>query len=126
MEIAKEKTLLSNAEVLWCVEEQRPPKRTKQSRILGQFPFIQSHVRSYIKTTAADTITPEKVEMFLKDVDEFEKSANIHITKAERMQLLNIVPMLPVDIYLIIEECPERLNESQVNDLLEIIKKDLM
>lgn len=49
----KTKVLLSNAEVLACIEAQRPPKKTKNSRPLGQFPFIQSHVRSYLRTTPA-------------------------------------------------------------------------
>jgi DNA-directed RNA polymerase subunit F len=53
------------------------------------------------------------------------KAMKLGLTEAEIMQILNNVPTTDVEIYLIIEECGERLSEEQITDLCELIKESL-
>lgn len=39
------------------------------------------------------------------------------LTKAEKLQMLNLVPIQPVEINLVVEECEERIKEDQMEDL---------
>ena len=44
-------------------------------------------------------------------------------SRAEKLQLLNITPISPVEIQLVIEEVEERFSEQEISELLEIISK---
>lgn len=43
------------------------------------------------------------------------------LTKAEKLQLLNLRPTTDAEIQVTVEECEARLNVEQVNDLLQVI-----
>ena len=64
------------------------------------------------ETTAGDGIeinTPNK------------ETGGFNLTDAETLQVLNLMPKEPVEIHLMVEDLPSRLNEDQQNDLLELI-----
>lgn len=43
------------------------------------------------------------ISTFLNELSEYEKQNDIQFTKVEKMQLLNIAPKVPVDVYLVYE-----------------------
>ena len=59
------------------------------------------------------------IESFLREVAPF------NLTKAEKLQCLNLRPTTEVEILLVIEESEERFTEDQVEQLLEIIRRTI-
>lgn len=45
----------------------------------------------------------------------------IKLTKAEKLQIVNLIPRTMVDFYLIVEECEERFKEDEVEAILNKI-----
>ena len=43
-----------------------------------------------------------RITLFLQEVSNFEKRHDIHITPNEKMQMLNIVPIQPVDVHIVL------------------------
>mmetsp|Transcript_8988 Transcript_8988/g.10413 ORF Transcript_8988/g.10413 Transcript_8988/m.10413 type:complete len:192 (-) Transcript_8988:307-882(-) len=53
-------------------------------------------------------------------VDEV-KTKGYGLTDAEILQVLNLMPTEPVEIHLIIEDLASRLNEDEINEMLQLI-----
>lgn len=77
-----------------------------------------------------------RMETFLEKINEFEQRNNIKFTANEKMQMINIVPIQPVDVHIvllrivvklqIVEECPERMTDDQVDELISIVTTTLV
>ncbi|KAI8094844.1 HRDC-like protein [Gilbertella persicaria] len=109
--------LISNYEVLKLLEESQEAQ--KQSQIadpLLQYPeqlrTVQFELTEYLKQTPVGTQTSEQVQQFLQAMSTFD------LTKAEKLQILNLRPKSTVEIYLMIEECEERFTEEDLEQML--------
>ncbi|EEB86558.1 hypothetical protein MPER_16445, partial [Moniliophthora perniciosa FA553] len=49
--------------------------------------------------------TPEGIKRLVKDLGEY------NLTKAEKLQVVNLAPTQPVELYVIVEELEDRLGE---------------
>ncbi|KAI8444645.1 RNA polymerase Rpb4-domain-containing protein, partial [Phakopsora pachyrhizi] len=47
------------------------------------------------------------------------------LTKAERLQICDLVPTEAVEIYLIVEECDSRFTEEEIEEILSEVRKSL-
>ncbi|KAL1934358.1 hypothetical protein VTP01DRAFT_6540 [Rhizomucor pusillus] len=122
--IKAQSALLSNYEVLRLIEErQQVQNETKAQDPDSVYPenllTIQHELSEYLKNTPCSTQTPEQVQQFLEAFSQFE------LTRAEKLQILNLRPRSTVDIYLIIEECEERFGEEDLDSMLNIIATTL-
>ncbi|PLW53429.1 hypothetical protein PCANC_06090 [Puccinia coronata f. sp. avenae] len=48
------------------------------------------------------------------------------LTKAERLQICDLAPTELVEIYLIIEECDLRFSEDEIQEIMNLVKKNLL
>ena len=64
-------------------------------------------------------LSTKVIESFLRE------AAPFNLTKAEKLQCLNLRPTTEVEILLVIEESEERFTEEQVEQLLEIIRRTI-
>lgn len=78
----------------------------------------------------------DRIQSFLASLFEFEQRNNVRFTPNEKMQMINIVPIQPVDVHIvwyciscnmkIVEECPERLTDDLVDELISIVTRTLL
>jgi len=114
--IDKRAALLCNKEVLTVLQdyadEQKKKKRSDQNLRTITYETLQ-----YLNETPAALQTPECIEDVLKSL------VSYGLTKAEKLQLINLRPTTAVEISLIIEEIEERVTEVQVEEILEIVSR---
>lgn len=112
--------LISNYEVLKLLEEsQEAQKQVQKLDPSVEYPehlrTIQFELTEYLKETPCSTQTSEQLANFLEFMSRYE------LTKAEKLQILNLRPRSTVEIYLIIEECEERFTEEDLEEMLNNI-----
>ncbi|GAN07635.1 DNA-directed RNA polymerase III subunit RPC9 [Mucor ambiguus] len=112
--------LITNYEVLRLLEEsQEAQKQVQKHDSSVEYPehlrTVQFELTEYLKETPCSTQTPEQISNFMEAISKFE------LTKAEKLQILNLRPKSTVEIYLLIEECEERFTEEDLEQMLTSI-----
>jgi DNA-directed RNA polymerase subunit F len=83
----------------------------------GQTNRLEEEIREYLDMTPAKKQRGEGIRKSM------EKMKALGINKTEALQIVNLMPTTPVELYLIISNIEERLAEGQVGELLECIKE---
>lgn len=120
--------LLSNFEVLAHIREQERARRLSQSASVSQngtthaenLETVIYELKDYLNKSPASSQSAEAITQFL------EKINHLGLEKAERLQLINSVPTSVVSLYSLIEECDQRYNEAQCEEILEAIRTILI
>ena len=107
--------LLSNYEVLQALSD----IKSNNSGLEQNASTVVYETIQYLNQTQATQQKPELIANFLS------KLAKFGLTKAEKLQFVNLLPTTPVEIQLIVEESEERLTEEQVEELLQIVESFL-
>ncbi|XP_017788041.1 PREDICTED: DNA-directed RNA polymerase III subunit RPC9 [Habropoda laboriosa] len=114
MEVIKEcSAYLSNYEVLDILQNIKANKKQKMKQ--NQLATITYQTIRYLEETPCKRQTPEKIRSFLKAMEPFK------LTKCEKLTLLNVCPKTPLEIQLIVEDSEDRLNDEEVESLLQVI-----
>ncbi|KAI3917785.1 hypothetical protein MKW92_053920 [Papaver armeniacum] len=80
--------------------------------------FLRARGASTDPTRVIAPVSPseyQRINEFLKSCEKYK------LAKAEKLNIINIRPATLVEIDPIIEECQDRLNEEQVEELVELI-----
>uniref|UniRef100_A0A061RUZ3 DNA-directed RNA polymerase III subunit RPC9 n=1 Tax=Tetraselmis sp. GSL018 TaxID=582737 RepID=A0A061RUZ3_9CHLO len=101
--------LVSNSEVLQVLEERGSNSLGDQASGLPS----ERKVHEYLRTHSAGNIPRDALMKFLEAVQEFK------LSKTEILQIINLKPSTMVEMYLIIQDCDERLNEEALEKLLD-------
>ncbi|GAB5585490.1 hypothetical protein Unana1_00390 [Umbelopsis nana] len=112
--------LLSNYEVLQLLNERMEAQKQRQkeypnTEYAENLRTIQFEIKTALETSACSTQDEEQVENFLRELKQWK------LTKAEKLQILNLRPKTPVELHILIEECEERYLPEQLEELLELI-----
>ncbi|RCI00639.1 hypothetical protein CU097_005158 [Rhizopus azygosporus] len=116
--------LITNYEVLRLLEENQQNQKLLQAQDLSiEYPeslrTVQFELTEYLKQTPVGSQTPAQVTNFLEAISQFD------LTRAEKLQILNLRPKSAVEIYLVIEECEERFSEEDLENMINIIMQTL-
>ncbi|KAG5343092.1 hypothetical protein C0989_000082 [Termitomyces sp. Mn162] len=76
---------------------------------------IQYLSADYLPTTRQ---SPEGITKLVKDLAPYE------LTKAEKLQVVNLAPTMPVELYVIVEELEDRLGDS-MEEILTFVESSL-
>nr|XP_011450408.2 DNA-directed RNA polymerase III subunit RPC9 [Crassostrea gigas] len=119
MEVVNENSaMLSNFEVYGLLTDiQAGRGQNKPNKHQQQLATITYETIKYLETKPCKHQSEESITEFMKELQSF------NLTKAEKVQILNLCPTTAVEIQLIIEESEERLTEEQIYKLLDIIVK---
>ena len=77
----------------------------------GEYPWTRSTVLKYLSMTPASHLSDSKcvwglflrnrVRRFLAALEQFEEKYGIRFMPNEKMQMINIVPLQPVDVHIV-------------------------
>ena len=117
MEVSNKHTaLLCNKEVITVLQsyanDQQKRKRSDQNLRTITYETLQ-----YLTETPAAVQTSESIEDVLRSLSSFS------LTKAEKLQLINLRPTTAVEISLIVEESEERVSEEEIEKILDIVSR---
>ena len=118
MEVVNDSSaMLSNSEVLSLLQDIKKGRNGQKTpnKFMNELATISYSTGKYLETTPCKGQDPETIANFMKALEPFQ------LKKAEKLQLLNHRPTAAVEIQLIIEESEDRLSETQVDELLQII-----
>ncbi|KAH8547554.1 HRDC-like protein [Umbelopsis sp. PMI_123] len=125
MEVVQSRAaLLSNFEVLQLLNERMESQKQRQKEYPNleyaeNLRTIQFEIKTALDKSACSTQDEQQVLAFLEAMKKWQ------LTKAEKLQILNLRPKTPVELHILIEECEERYSGEQLEELLEIIMQVL-
>ncbi|CAI8002796.1 DNA-directed RNA polymerase III subunit RPC9 [Geodia barretti] len=121
MQVIKDNAgMLSNFEVLDFLSESQQKSQGKRPNGRGQnLATVTYETTEYLSKTPAAVQNPTCIENFLKAIAPF------NLTKAEKLQLVNLRPMSQVELQLIIEEIDERFSDNKIEEILGIVSSEL-
>ncbi|XP_037772461.1 DNA-directed RNA polymerase III subunit RPC9-like [Penaeus monodon] len=113
--------VLSNCEVYALLQDlcRQEKGRKNMMKTQADLANIAFETMKYLEKTACRNQNAEVIQGFLQAVKEFK------LTKAEKLQLINLRPTTPVEMQLIIEDSEERLSEEQVEELIGLVELHL-
>lgn len=119
MEVKNAKSaMLSNYEVFSLLNELQKG-HGKQQKMHTNLATVSYEIVQYLENTACAKQSPDVIANFVKALDPYK------LTKAEKLQFLNLRPKSAVEIQLIVEESEERLTEAQIYELLDLVAQHL-
>jgi len=83
-------------------------------------PLIEAQVIGYLESSPVANVSQKGAEECLARLEKY------NLTKAETLQILNLVPTTEVEVHLIVEECAERLSTANSLALLADVKETLL
>ncbi|KAG4301599.1 hypothetical protein PCANB_001682 [Pneumocystis canis] len=119
--LIKRDAFLTNYEVLQHIyEEELQEKHNADNTVLKQFinenlRTVQFQLRKYLEELPAKKQSEEQIRSLTKEL------GNYFLTKAEKLMIINLRPDTLVELYTLIEECEERFNIEQLQQILNSI-----
>lgn len=113
----KKKNLLTNRDVFELLSDIQEGRNGYEKPLPSQHNLsnVVYTTLAYLKDTPCRHQSQDINRRFCEAVKGFG------LTKAEKLQLLNLRPTTDAEIQVTVEECEARLNVEQVNDLLQIV-----
>jgi len=121
MEVKSEKhAMLSNFEVLGMLKDiQAGRGQKKPNKFQTNLATITYETIKCLENLPCAHHTPEGLKAVM------EALAPYRLKPAEKLQLVNLCPTSAVEIQLIVEESEERLTETQIEELLDVLATHL-
>ena len=117
--VSRNDGILCNHEVFDIVTE-RMSRSTRSNADSQNRETIERKLIKYMNSRDKCVSSVEAIGNFIEDL----KERNISLTKAEIMVMLNHLPTTVVEIHLIVEECVERLDEDDIQYILDSVERN--
>lgn len=82
---------------------------------------VQFELKAYLDEQPCKAITPEKLKSFLERL----KTDQWHLTKVEKLMILNQVPGNEAEMSVLLEEYSERFPEDERQELMDLVEAAL-
>lgn len=116
--------LLSNWEVSSHLKQQKDQrvlhdrKYKTTSKIQENLRTIEFEIAQYLQDPSLHGSNQLSAKQILAFLNHFKE---VPLTKAEKLQIINLQPKSILELHLIVEECEERFDETQLNEILMAI-----
>ncbi|CCJ28909.1 unnamed protein product [Pneumocystis jirovecii] len=123
--LIKRDAFLTDYEVLKHIYEDELEEKYTTDSIKSRQPVnenfrtIQFELRKYLEGLPAKKQTAQQVCKLTKELE------NYPLTKVERLMIVNSRPDTLVELYALIEECEERFNLEQLQQILDRIHNEM-
>ncbi|XP_019856999.1 PREDICTED: DNA-directed RNA polymerase III subunit RPC9-like [Amphimedon queenslandica] len=115
MEVINDKVaMLSNYEVYKFLHANKD-----QANRCQDLATISYETKKYLSSTPCIYQSPDCISKFLESLSKYK------LTKAEKLQLVNLRPTQPVELQLVIEEIEERFSEEEISDIIDLVTEHL-
>jgi DNA-directed RNA polymerase subunit F len=97
-----------------------PLTASREPEVLQNLRTVEVEAISYLAADYQPTAsqTPEGITKLVKDL------APYGLTKAEKLQIVNLAPTEPVELYVIVEELEDRMSDN-MEDILNLVSSSL-
>jgi len=102
------KEAITNYEVLQCLRQY-----SKHRQEDSQQTELEQQVKEYLNSTPVQKLTREQIE------NQVTNLAGLALSKAEKLQLLNLQPTTVVELYLVMSNLEERFSEEEIQTILK-------
>ena len=124
--------LISNTHVLELLQTSLASRSSqKSSKRYQHRDWIESKVIEYLQSTPCtrlDSTRRDELQSLLQSRKKIKKAdgdvgsiTGFDLTEAESLQILNFMPMEPVEIHLMVHDLHSRMSENEQDALLELI-----
>lgn len=119
--LVKRDAFLTNYEVLRYIYEEELQRKqsidnTGSKQLINEnLGTIQFQLRKYLEELPAKKQSVKQVCNLTKELEIYS------LTKAEKLMIINARPDTLVELYALIEECEERFNLEQLQQILDLI-----
>lgn len=118
---------MSNYEALLVLQEEDGRRQELEKQLkLHHYTKYPENVNTltyetlqYLQKSPCSSQTAQQIAAFKEAIAEYG------LTKAETLQLINLRPKSPVEAYLIIEQCDDRLTRDDLEAIVNIISETL-
>lgn len=115
MEIVNQEAI-TNYEVLQCLRYSSRYRADHPTKESAEKIKLEEQIREHLNTTPALGQRREKLTSLCSSLKKYD------LSKGEILQILNNMPKETVELYLIIPDIEERVNEQHVSEILNLIK----
>lgn len=106
--------VLCNREVLELLRNNVSKKHTNLATILYE-------TTSYLESSPISNASLLDLSEFLDAIGE----RKYNLSKAEKIQIVNLIPQNEIELHLIVDNMEEKFTEKERNDLLQLIQSSL-
>uniref|UniRef100_A0A5S6QR94 DNA-directed RNA polymerase III subunit RPC9 n=1 Tax=Trichuris muris TaxID=70415 RepID=A0A5S6QR94_TRIMR len=110
---------LSNFEVYQFVKEERISTRQDDVDVPSPFATVLYQLAKYLGQIGTSNQKEESLRTVILKLHSYK------LSKSEVLQIINSNPKVPVELYLIVDNCEDRFEEEHVKDILHLLKENV-
>lgn len=112
---------LTNIEVLELINERKQNRNTKQEHDKQNITLIENEVTRYFQVHDKAKHLSKNIKEMLCNI----KNLHLNLKENELLTIANLIPTKTVELHVCIDDIENRLKESDLTNILDIIKTTL-
>jgi DNA-directed RNA polymerase subunit F len=112
---------LTNIEVLDLINERKLNRSKRQDQDKHNITLIETEVSRYFQVHDKEKYTSNDIKAMLSNV----KKLNLDLKETELLSIANLIPTKIVELHVCIDDIENRLKDTDITNLLDVIKQSL-
>ena len=112
---------LTNIEVLDLINERKQQRSSRADQDKQNVTLIESEVSRYFQRHDKEKYSSSDIKQMLSNI----KKLNLDLKETELLTIANLLPTRAVELHICVDDIENRLNESDIDNILDVIKQSL-